>query len=37
MRATATIGYDFTAWPRDGNDLTVRLYLWFSRNTWLLV
>lgn len=29
--------YDFAAWPMDGNELTVRLYGWFSLNVWLLV
>lgn len=29
--------YDFEAWPTDGNELTVRLFNWFSRNYWLVV
>jgi hypothetical protein len=28
---------DFTTWPVDGNDLTVRLKAYWSRSTWLLV
>jgi hypothetical protein len=27
---------DFTAWPKDANELTLRLNFWFSRNTWLV-
>lgn len=28
--------YDMDAWPADGNELMVRLWFWFSRNTWLV-
>ena len=27
---------DFATWPKDANELTVRLYGWFSRNSWLV-
>jgi len=28
--------YDMTAWPADTNELMVRLWFWFSRNSWLV-
>jgi hypothetical protein len=32
-----TIRYDFNSWPKDANELTVRLAGWFSLNYWLVV
>jgi hypothetical protein len=29
--------YDCDTWPLDANELIVRLYGWWSLNTWLLV